>query len=88
VTSLGMRSGFTLVVLALAISCKHDARVTAKLEEVLNKTCLPTLPIPNRPPFDIVVESATASAVRLRLQQLPDATPPPPDTGLVHHRSR
>ncbi len=70
--------GLTLLVLFL--SCKHGkdhVTVTVTLEKVLTASCLPTLPIPGRPPFDIIVESATASTVRVRLQQLPDAYPPP-----------
>lgn len=75
-----MATALGLALLVLLLSCKHgmgNVTVTVTLEKVLTDTCLPTLPIPGRPPFDIIVESATASTVRVRLQQLPDAYPPP-----------
>ena len=42
------------------------------------KSCLPVVPFPNRPPFDVLLRpSADPGEVRLRIQQLPDAGNPP-----------
>jgi hypothetical protein len=42
------------------------------------KSCLPTLPIPNRPPFAVRTDVLGGGELRVHLQQLPDAHPAPP----------
>lgn len=64
-----------------AISCEARQKTTipkAVLESVDTQSCLPTLPIPNRPPFAIRVDRVADGSLRVHLQQLPNAQPPPP----------
>lgn len=48
------------------------------LESVDPKSCLPTLPIPGRPPFAVRVDVLGGGELRVHVQQLPNGYPAPP----------
>jgi hypothetical protein len=77
----GVRRLAVLTGFGVTLSGEAKDRMTtprATLESVDTRSCLPTLPIPNRPPFAIRPERTPDGTLRLRVQQLPDAQPPPP----------